>query len=86
MRSLLRIGNRIINLDAITQVAYDPSAYHPGSKESYTECRILFGHDNEQIFYGVEADLAWTVIKAQAKCFSTGVQLEAKKDEELIYG
>lgn len=86
MRSLLRIGNRIINLDVISHVAYDPMASHPECQQTYAECRVLFGRDDEQIFYGVEADLAWAVIKAQARSSSTGVALEADKKEELIYG
>uniref|UniRef100_A0A832H0H7 Uncharacterized protein n=1 Tax=Oscillatoriales cyanobacterium SpSt-402 TaxID=2282168 RepID=A0A832H0H7_9CYAN len=65
---LLKIGNRIINPEAILHVSYDPSNFHPATREEWRECVVTFGRDDEQIFYNEEADQVWAYLSAKMHC------------------
>ena len=56
------IGNRAINLNAITHAAFEPGAGNEGA-----QLVISFGCEDAQIFYDSEAETVWTLIKLHSK-------------------
>lgn len=65
---LLKIGNRVINVEHITHVSFEPEAINPQvTSESWAECVVSFTTDNLQVFYGTEAEQAWKYLSFAAK-------------------
>ena len=56
------IGNRAINMDAITHASFEPGAGSTGA-----QLVLSFGGDDTQIFYDTEAETVWTLIKLHSK-------------------
>lgn len=78
---LLKIGNRIINPEKITHVAYtqaldDPSPNHPQGR-IHRQCDISFERDSYEIFYDDEADLVWAYLSASMHCRNLTPRSEA---------
>lgn len=65
---LLRIGNRIINPEAIIAATYDIAAYHPVTQETWQECIVTFGCNDTQIFYNEEAEQVWSFLCSALDC------------------
>jgi len=61
-----QVGNRVFNLEAMTHVSYEPTAFHPATQDTWQECTISFANDECQTFYGEEAEVVWAVIRHYA--------------------
>lgn len=56
---LIQIGNRMVNLEAITSITYEPTDYIPGIGSTFSSCIVSFGCDDCQAFYGSDAENVW---------------------------
>ena len=56
--SFVRIGDRIINLMAVTHAAYVPG----GLSESMLRIFMVGGHEDRIEYYGSQADELWAVL------------------------
>ena len=56
---LIRIGDRLLNIDAITHASFDEAHTYPATEETFPECCISFAGDDCCILYGPEAVRMW---------------------------
>jgi hypothetical protein len=75
---LLKIGNRLINLDQITSVSYEPEATNPGSPQYWVECVVSFSADDYTVFYNGEAEIVWAYLSSTLNCRSFVIQKDTK--------
>lgn len=73
---LLQIGNRIINPAQILHASYEPTAFHPASRDTWKECVVSFAGDETAIFYNDEAETVWGFLSASMHCRNLSTRAE----------
>jgi hypothetical protein len=67
-RHLYKIGDHVININAITYASYDPAAEQPCEEGTWQELAVSFGCDDSAFFYGLEAVQLWGLLTSHLYC------------------
>ena len=65
-KQLIKINDRIVDLNAVTHATYNPSALSLDASVLQPELVLSFGCDEVQIFTNHEADLVWKILSDRA--------------------
>lgn len=78
MSNLFRIGDRVINLHAVTLASFEPRACNPASKATWVELTLSFTQEDTCLtLYGSEAEQFWSLLCGQAMDITPEVQQAA---------
>lgn len=65
-QQLIRVGDRIVDLNAVTHATFDPEAVDLYGGNPHHECTLSFGCDEIQVFHEGEADVVWKLLSDRA--------------------